>query len=346
MDVNAFDYHLPEELIADTFLPRGSSRMMILDRDSEKITHSKFRDFVDSIDENCTVVFNASKVIPARLFGTKSSGGKVEFLLVKEFPDGSWEAMGRSSKPLKSGESVSIDGGMEATVVSRSEGLYNICFSAEGNDLYSFLETHGDVPLPPYILKKRGEKRCREEDRRDYQTVYAQNTGSVAAPTAGLHFSDETMDKLREKLSGRVEFVSLHVGLGTFLPVKSEKLEEHKMHSERFSIPEDVAERLNRDKREGRKIVAVGTTTVRALETAAREDGTLAAGEADSSIFIYPGYNYRFVDSILTNFHLPKSTLIMMISAFAGYDFVMSAYKEAVKEKYRFYSYGDCMLIR
>jgi len=345
MNVKDYDYFLPEELVADKPLARGDSRLMVLNREEKRITHSGFNKLIDFIDENTTIVFNASKVIPARLFGKRESGGKVEFLLIKETDDGLWEAMGKSSKRLRDGEKILLDGGMQLSVNGKIADIYLLRFSVDKQELYEYLNQFGDIPLPPYILKKRGEKRGREEDKKLYQTIYADIPGSVAAPTAGLHFNEKLIEKLSEKTNGRIEYIFLHVGLGTFLPVKTDIITEHKMHSEEYYIPEDVAMRLNRDKKNGRKILAIGTTTVRALETATGEDGLLKSGSSESRIFIYPGYDFKFVDRITTNFHLPKSTLIMMISAFAGRDFIMEAYREAVDESYRFYSYGDGMLI-
>lgn len=345
MDVKLFDYDLPQEFIADTAAERGESRMMVLDRKKRTIVHTKFRDLLNYIDDRTTVVFNSTKVIAARLFGKRETGGKVEFLLVRPEKEGRWEVMIKASKKLRQGETISLSNGLKAEIVSRDELSSFVRFNMNNESLYKYLEKYGDVPLPPYILKKRNEKTSRPEDRERYQTVYAGTPGSVAAPTAGLHFSGDMMDAVRKKCAGHVEEVVLDVGLGTFMQVKTEDLTRHKMHREHFFISEDTAENLNRDKKAGRKMLAVGTTTVRSLESAVNEDGEIEKSDRDTGIFIYPGYEFKFVDQILTNFHLPKSTLLMMISAFADRDFILEAYEEAVKEKYRFYSYGDCMLI-
>jgi S-adenosylmethionine:tRNA ribosyltransferase-isomerase len=345
MDTKLFNYHLPEELIADNPLARGKSRMMVLNREDKSITHSKFSQIVEFIDECTTIVFNSTKVIPARIFGKRSTGGVVEFLLIKQSENGLWQVMVKCSKKIGAGEKVLFEHNLTAEIISRNEQFANVRFSADNDQLLEFLDKFGDVPLPPYILKRRNEKKSRIEDREKYQTVYAAVPGSVAAPTAGLHFNDEILKKIHEKTMGHVENIVLDVGLGTFLPVKSDKLEEHEMHKERFEITKDCAQRLNDDKKAGRKILAVGTTTVRALESASNEKGVILPSDKETGIFIYPGYEYKFVDKILTNFHLPQSTLLMMISAFADREFILNAYEEAIKEKYRFYSYGDCMLI-
>ena len=345
MNTDIFNYELPEELIADNPSERGTGKMMILDRGKKSVVHSDFSSITDYIDKNTTVVFNSTKVIPARIFGQRSSGGRVEFLLLKALQNGLWQVMVKCSKHIDKGEVVYFENGLTAELVSRSEQFADVRFSLGEDELFGYLDKFGDIPLPPYILKRRNEKHSRPEDKEKYQTVYAETAGSVAAPTAGLHFSREIIEKIREKTGGHVENVVLDVGLGTFLPVKSEKVEEHTMHKEHFVIDEGTAARLNADKAAGRKILAVGTTTVRALESAAAEKNIIEPCNKDTGIFIYPGYEFRFTDMILTNFHLPCSTLLMMISAFAGREFVMDAYKKAVAEKYRFYSYGDCMLI-
>ena len=345
MNLNFFDYNLPEHLIADVAVERGESRMMVLNRKDRTIIHAKFKDILSYIDDETTVVFNSTKVIAARLFGFRSTGGKVEFLLVKPQKDKLWEVMIKSSKRLKLGEIITFQNDLTAEIVKREEFTACVRFSMKNDNLYQYLETFGDVPLPPYILKKRKEKKSRPEDKGRYQTVYAKTPGSVAAPTAGLHFSNEIMKDIRKCCGNHIEEVVLDVGLGTFLPVKSEDITKHKMHQEHFYISKESTENLNKDKSCGRKILAIGTTTVRALESATTEKGVIQTSDRDTGIFIYPGYKYKFVDKILTNFHLPKSTLLMMISAFADRDFILDAYENAVKENYRFYSYGDCMLI-
>ncbi len=344
MDISLFDYDLPEELIAAEPLPRGHSRMMVVSRKDEKIEHRRFANFLSFVDGNSTVVLNESRVIPARFFGKKATGGAVEFLYLGTNPDGTCDTLARSSKPLRPGEAVTLLSGDVVTVLERTGEACRIRPSFPAAAMLSFLEKHGDIPLPPYILKRRGERRSRAEDRESYQTVYAHTMGSVAAPTAGLHFTGEVIEQLRERTGRHVEFVTLHVGSGTFLPVKANRVEEHLMHREAYYIAPETAERLNTDKKRGRRILAVGTTTVRALESASA-GGDLKGGSGETNLFIYPGYEFRFVDALLTNFHLPRSTLLMMVSAFAGRDLILRAYREAVAERYRFFSYGDCMLI-
>jgi len=344
MDVSRFDYELPEELIAAEPLPRGAARMMVLRRDAGTVEHRRFADLLSFVDGNTTVVLNESRVIPARFFGRKGTGGAVEFLYLGTRPDGTCDTLARSSKQLRPGEVITLASGDAVTVLEREGESCRIRPSFPASAMLSFLEKNGDMPLPPYVLKRRGEKRSRPEDRENYQTTYADRAGSVAAPTAGLHFTGGTLDRLRERTGGHVEFVTLHVGIGTFLPVKVDTVEEHVMHREFYNIAPETAERLSADRAAGRRILAVGTTTVRTLETAAA-GGTLAAGDDSSQLFIYPGYDFRFVDAMLTNFHLPRSTLLMMVSAFAGHDLIMRAYREAVAERYRFFSYGDCMLV-
>ena len=345
MNTEIFNYELPEELIADDPSERGTGKMMVLDRSAKSVVHADFSSITDYIDDMTTVVFNSTKVIPARIFGQRSSGGRVEFLLLKALPNSAWQVMVKCSKHIGKGEVVSFPHGLTAELLSRNEQFAEVRFSLQENELLTYLDSFGDIPLPPYILKRRNEKHSRPEDKEKYQTVYAETAGSVAAPTAGLHFSREIIEKIRRITGGHVENVVLDVGLGTFLPVKCDKVEEHTMHKEHFVIDAATAARLNADKASGRKILAVGTTTVRALESAAAAKNIIEPCDKETGIFIYPGYDFRFTDRILTNFHLPCSTLLMMISAFAGREFVMDAYKEAVAEKYRFYSYGDCMLI-
>ncbi|HNT26663.1 MAG TPA: tRNA preQ1(34) S-adenosylmethionine ribosyltransferase-isomerase QueA [bacterium] len=344
MDVSRFDYELPEELIAAEPLPRGASRMMLVRRDNSTVEHRRFADILSLVDENTTIVLNESRVLPARFFGKKGTGGAVEFLFLGARPDGTCDTLAKSSKQLRPGEVVTLNSGDTVEIVDRIGESCRIRTSFPATAMPAYLEKNGDMPLPPYILKRRGEKRSRPEDRESYQTVYAGGAGSVAAPTAGLHFTDTMLDLLRERTGGHVERVTLHVGIGTFMPVKVDRVEEHVMHREFYYIAPETTARLNSDKATGRRILAVGTTTVRTLETAAA-GGMLAVGGGSSQLFIYPGYSFRFVDAMLTNFHLPRSTLIMMASAFAGYELTMQAYREAVAERYRFFSYGDCMLI-
>lgn len=345
MDTKLFNYDLPEELIADSPLDRGESRMMVLDRKKKKITHAKFSELPKYIDKFTTVVFNSTKVIPARIFGNRPTGGVIEFLILKPSGFLIWQVMVKPAKRVVEGETVIFPNGMTALIVRKNEQFADVKFSIDDSQLLEYLDKYGDVPLPPYILKRRNEKHSRPEDKEKYQTVYAKVPGSVAAPTAGLHFNEAIIQKIKTVTKDHVENIVLDVGLGTFLPVKCEKLEKHVMHREHFTISKETAERLYSDKQSRRKILAVGTTTVRALETASDENKVITACDVDTDIFIYPGYKFKFVDMILTNFHLPQSTLLMMISAFADREFILKAYEEAVRERYRFYSYGDCMLI-
>ncbi len=344
MDISLFDYSLPKELIADHPLRRGTSRMMVVHRDSARIEHRRFEELPLFLTNRDTVVFNETRVLPARLFGKRTTGGKVEFLLIKRRERTVWEVLANLSKRLKPNEVVFLEGGARVRVVSVEDGYYFVDFGMTHEELLGYLDQHGDMPLPPYILKKRGERRSRPEDKELYQTVYGKVPGSVAAPTAGLHFTDSMLAAVAERTDNHTERVTLDVGTGTFKPVTEQDITRHTMHTERYYIDDKTAARISTDMKDGRRIVAVGTTTVRTLESAA-DQGLVRSGEGFSDIFIYPGYTFRIVDVIFTNFHLPKSTLIMMISAFAGRELIMRAYEEAVKERYRFYSYGDSMLI-
>ena len=341
MRVEEFDYPLPEELIAQYPVePRDASRMMVLYRNSRRIEHRIFREIVDILDDSYLLVLNDTKVIPARLRGIKpETGAKVEVFLSRRLERDVWECLAKPAKRLKPGVVVEFSEGLKGRVVEvREDGKRVVRFFPEGA-LDERLYAVGEVPLPPYIRRSPDES-----DVERYQTVFAKREGSVAAPTAGLHFTDRVLDALRAK-GVEIVYVTLHVGLGTFKPVKTEVVEEHKMEEEFFEVTEDVAAAINRAKDEGRKILACGTTVVRTLESAADETGRVKPVSGWTSLFIYPGYRFKVVDALLTNFHLPKSTLIMLVCAFAGRDFVMEAYGEAVKKRYRFYSYGDCMLI-
>ncbi len=341
MRVEEFDYPLPEELIAQYPVePRDASRMMVLYRDSKRIEHRIFREIVDILDDSYLLVLNDTKVIPARLRGVKhETGAKVEVFLSRCLEQDVWECLAKPAKRLKPGVVVDFGEGLKGRVVEIGEdGKRVVRFFPEGA-LDEKLHRIGEVPLPPYIRRSPDES-----DVERYQTVFAKKEGSVAAPTAGLHFTDRVLDALRAR-GVEIVYVTLHVGLGTFKPVKAEVVEEHKMEDEFFEVTEDVAAAINRAKGEGRKVLACGTTVVRTLESAADETGNVMPVSGWTSLFIYPGYRFKVVDALLTNFHLPRSTLIMLVCAFAGKDFVMEAYSEAVKEGYRFYSYGDCMLI-
>ena len=340
MKVSDFNYDLPEELIAQhPYDKRDEARLMVLDRKSEKIEHKIFRDIIDYLDYGDCLVINNTKVLPARLYGTKETGAKVEFLLLKRLEGDIWEVMVRPGNKLKPYTKVSFGNGLlNAEILDVLDGgnrkvkfYYNGIFN-------EILDKIGLMPLPPYIKES-----LKEKDK--YQTVYAKYDGSSAAPTAGLHFTEELLEKIKEK-GIEIANVTLHVGIGTFRPVKVENVEEHTMHSEHYYIKHEDAEKINRAKLEGHKIVAVGTTSCRVLESVADENGLVKEVEGDTSIFIYPGYKFKCVDNLITNFHLPESTLIMLVSSLAGKEFIMKAYNEAIKEKYLFFSFGDAMLIK
>ncbi len=342
MKVSDFYYELPKELIAQHPLEkRDESRLMVLHRDTQEIEHKKFRDIIEYLNPGDCLVINNTKVIPARLYGKiigKQTEKLVEFLLLKQLENDNWEVMVRPGKKLKTGVQVEFgEGLLKAEILEILEnGNRKVHFEYEGifNEI---LDKIGLMPLPPYITEKLEQK-----DR--YQTVYAKYEGSAAAPTAGLHFTEELLEQIKAK-GIEIANVTLHVGIGTFRPVKVENVEEHKMHTEHFYIKKEDADKINKAKREGHRVIAVGTTSCRVLETIANEKGEVTETEADTGIFIYPGYKFKCMDSLITNFHLPESTLIMLVSSLAGKEFVMKAYKKAVEEKYRFFSFGDAMLI-
>lgn len=340
MDVKEFDYDLPEELIAqDPLEDRAASRLLVLNKRSGAIAHKSFRDIKSYLKAGDVLVINNTKVIPARLYGVKEgTGAAIEILLLKNKGNDVWETLVKSGKKAKPG-----------TVIDFGEGLLKgevIDVVEEGNRLIRFsytgifneiLDQLGQVPLPPYITHKL-------EDRSRYSTVYEKYEGSAAAPTAGLHFTKELLQEIRQ-MGVQIAEVTLHVGLGTFRPVKVDKVEEHHMHSEFYSIEEEQAEMINRAKAEGRRVIAVGTTSCRTLESAADRKGHVKAGSGWTEIFIYPGFEFQILDALITNFHLPQSTLLMLISALAGKEYVMKAYEAAIKERYRFFSFGDAMFI-
>ena len=338
-----FYYDLPENLIAQyPSEERDMCRLMVLDSKSGNIEHKVFRDVIGYLNKEDMLVVNSSRVIPARLLGkTKKTGADMELLLLRMTDNGEWETLVRPGKRAKVGASFDFSGELSATVTEIVEGgnrLVRFEYDTQKYDsIYAVLDKIGNMPLPPYITKKL-------EDKNDYQTVYAKENGSAAAPTAGLHFTDELIAKIKEKGVGYGE-VTLHVGLGTFRPVKVERIEEHLMHAEYFNMPKDVAEEINRRRRAGGRIIAVGTTSCRVLESVTDDQGVVHSGSGETQIFIYPGYKFKAVDSLITNFHLPESTLIMLVSALAGKENVMGAYEEAVRERYRFFSFGDAMLI-
>ena len=352
MLISEYDYNLPEELIAQ--MPadkRDNSRMMVLNRKDRTISHKHFYDIVDLIEPNTLLVMNNTKVLPARLIGHKDTGAKIEVFLLKQNSKmqdehENWEVLIKPSKRVKPDTIIKISDELSVRAIKRLEenGEWLVELIFNGNNVLDVLHRNGNIPLPPYIERKIPHEDLKKLDFERYQTVYAKDEGSVAAPTAGLHFTKEILKKLENK-GVELAYVTLNVGLGTFRPVQCENVENHKMHSETFEISEKAAEQINRAKAEGKKIVAVGTTTVRTLETAYKKFGCIKACHDHSELFIYPPYEFKVIDNLITNFHLPKSTLLMLVSALAGKDFIFEAYKEAIENKYRFFSYGDCMYI-
>lgn len=338
MQLSDFYFDLPEELIAAYPLEqRSSSRLLCLDGNSGELQHLIFSDLVELVEPGDLLVFNDTRVIPARLHGQKESGGKVELLVERVTADKRALVHLRASRTPKEGAQLIFEGGIKARVLGRQDGLFDLEFDIS-DTLIEALEQHGHMPLPPYI--KREDQ---QSDRERYQTVYNRKPGAVAAPTAGLHFDNELFAKLDAK-GVKKAFVTLHVGAGTFRPVKVDNIEEHRMHAEYIEVGEDVCEQVAATRAAGKRVIAVGTTSVRCLETAGGQ-GELKPFFGDTQIFIYPGYQYRQVDALITNFHLPESTLMMLVSAFAGYQNTMHAYEVAVQEQYRFFSYGDAMFI-
>ena len=339
MKTSDFTYDLPEELIAQTPSERrDASRLLVLDKNTGAMEHRHFYDLPDYLRPGDCLVLNDSRVIPARLFGVRPTGGAVEVVLLKELGDDRWECLSRPGKKMRPGTEVRFgDGELTGVVEEVTEGGNRIIrFRYEGIFL-ELLDRLGNMPLPPYI-------KTQLTDPERYQTVYAREPGSAAAPTAGLHFTPELLDRIRA-MGVDVRFVTLHVGLGTFRPVKSENVEEHEMHSEYCTVPEDTAEAIRRTRAAGGRIIAVGTTSCRTLESFAETDGKIEAGSRWTNIFIYPGYTFKCVDALVTNFHLPGSTLVMLVSALAGRESILNAYKTAVEERYRFFSFGDAMFI-
>ena len=338
-----FYYDLPEELIAQfPSAQRDMCRLMVLDKEKNTVEHKVFRDIIDYLNPEDMLVVNSSKVIPARLLGvTEKTGASMELLLLRMLDSGEWETLVRPGKRAKVGSSFDFGGILKATVTDVVDGgnrVVRFDYDTEKyKTVYEVLDAIGNMPLPPYITK-------RLENKSDYQTVYAKEEGSAAAPTAGLHFTPELLERIKAKGVGYGE-VTLHVGLGTFRPVKVDKIEEHLMHGEYFHITDEVAREINERRARGGRIIAVGTTSCRVLESVSTPDGKVHPIDGETSIVIYPGYKFKAVDALITNFHLPESTLIMLVSALAGKEFVMNAYETAVEEKYRFFSFGDAMLI-
>lgn len=350
MNVSDFEYNLPEELIAQ--MPadkRENSRMMVLNRENHTIEHKHFYDIIDYFDENDLIVLNNTKVIPARLFGTKeSTGAKIEVFLLNATEEGSniWEVLIKPSKRVKPGTVITICDELRINPLKKTEEAGEWLAELEHKgDLFDILHNVGNIPLPPYIERKIQTEEQKRFDMERYQTVYAKDEGSVAAPTAGLHFTPGILQKLKNK-GVDIAYITLNVGLGTFRPVKCENILDHKMHSETFEISEDASDKINKALKQGKRITAIGTTTVRTLETAYAKFGEIKPCKDHSELFIYPPYDFKVINQLLTNFHLPKSTLLMLVSALAGKDFIFEGYKQAVENKYRFFSYGDCMLIK
>lgn len=341
MKTSDFYYDLPENLIAQTPVePRNASRLMVLNRRTGAVEHRKFYDLPEYLHENDCLVLNDTRVIPARIFGVKEkTGAVVEFLLVAQKENDVWECLCKPGKRAKEGSVFSFGDGKligEVLSVNEEDGNRLVKFSCNGS-IFSVLDEIGFMPLPPYIKEKL-------KDKERYQTVYSRELGSAAAPTAGLHFTPEMLEEIRKK-GVKTAYVTLHVGLGTFRPVKVDDVTKHNMHSEHYVIPQKAADIINETKKNGGRVICVGTTSCRTLEASAAKNGCIKEDEDDTSIFIYPGFQFKCMDALITNFHLPESTLIMLVSAFAGFDNVMNAYKTAVEKKYRFFSFGDAMLI-
>ncbi|WP_010678266.1 tRNA preQ1(34) S-adenosylmethionine ribosyltransferase-isomerase QueA [Bacillus timonensis] len=341
MKLDLFDFYLPEELIAQTPLEnREASRLMVVDKETGEITHTHFRSILSYLNEGDCLVLNDTRVLPARLYGVKEdTGAKVEVLLLKQKDGDTWETLVKPAKRVKEGTVLSFgDGRLKATCTALGDhGGRMLDFHYEGI-FYEVLDALGEMPLPPYIHEQL-------DDKERYQTVYAKHRGSAAAPTAGLHFTEELLQEIRDK-GVHTAFITLHVGLGTFRPVSADTIEEHDMHSEFYQMNEETARLLNDVKANGGKIISVGTTSTRTLETIVKSNGKFVETSGWTNIFIYPGYQYKAIDGLITNFHLPKSTLIMLVSALAGRENILHAYNEAVKERYRFFSFGDAMLIK
>ena len=341
MKTSDFYFDLPEELIAQVpILDRSSSKLMVLDKKTGEVSHKVFKDIIDYLNPGDCLVLNDTRVIPARLIGAKEdTGGKIEFLLLKRNEDDTWETLVKPGKRAKIGTRFSFgEGKLIAEVVGMGDdGARIVKFEYDGI-FEEVLDELGNMPLPPYITE-------RLEERERYQTVYSKHNGSAAAPTAGLHFTDELLQKIKDK-GVDLAFVTLHVGLGTFRPVKVDDVLEHDMHSEYYMVTQEAADKINKAKENGKRVITVGTTSTRTIESVADENGKMKAASGWTKIFIYPGYKFKAVDNLITNFHLPESTLIMLVSALAGKEKVMNAYNEAVKERYRFFSFGDSMIIK
>lgn len=339
MKTSDFFYELPEELIAQTPIePRDASRLLVLPRDGGDITHTKFSSLREYLRSGDCLILNNTRVLPARIFGTrKDTGAVVEFVLLRQRGVLLWECIAGPGKKAKTGTEFTFSHKLSATVVDvKEDGNRILQFTCDG-EFFAVLDEVGQMPLPPYIKEKL-------KDKERYQTVYSKELGSAAAPTAGLHFTPEMLEELK-KDGIKIEYVTLHVGLGTFRPVKVENITDHKMHTEHYYMPKATADAINETKKNGGRVICVGTTSCRTVESVASQYGEIKECSGDTGIFIYPGYEFKCMDGLITNFHLPESTLIMLVSAFAGYENTMAAYKTAVEQRYRFFSFGDCMLV-
>jgi S-adenosylmethionine:tRNA ribosyltransferase-isomerase len=342
MLVKDFDYHLPAELVARYPAPeRDSSRLLLLNRDSKQIAEDIFRNISAHLVAGDLLVMNDTRVMPARLFGTRDSGGKAEIFLVRRTEDTAerWVCLLRASKKFRDGQVIHLAGGMKASVCGRAGDESWLVEFTGAEPFEGWLEREGHMPLPPYL-----QREDEVDDRERYQTVFSRTPGAVAAPTAGLHFTRDLLAELAAK-GIRIAYLTLHTGLGTFQPVRVARVEDHRIHTECYSIPDATAEEIRSARARGSRVIAVGTTTTRTLEYAADSDGNVPAGSGEADIYIFPGYRFKVVDALITNFHLPESTLLMLVSAFAGHEYVLAAYREAVSRGFRFYSYGDAMLI-
>ena len=337
IDISEYDYNLPEELIARYPVePRDSCRLMVLNREKKTIEHKVFKDIKDYLREKDLLVLNDTKVIPARLIGKKKTGAQIEIFLLNPLDNnGYWEALVRKLKRLKEKDRVFIGEGLEVELIEKKEGGKAVV-RLIGENIKEKIYTYGQIPLPPYI-----ERKPEERDKELYQTVFARKEGAVAAPTAGLHFTEELLEEIKKR-GVKIAYVTLHVGIGTFKPLSEENLREKKLHREFYSIPEETVNLIEKTREKGGRVIAVGTTVVRTLETYAINKKK----EGFSELFIYPPFDFKIIDSLITNFHLPKSSLLLLVSAFAGKDFILKAYKEAVMKRYRFFSYGDAMFIQ
>lgn len=340
MKTSDFYYYLPQELIAQTPIePRDASRMMVLNKETGAIEHRIFRDLTEYLTDKDCLILNNTRVIPARIYGTKmETGAYVEFLLLTQKENDVWECLCKPGKRAKIGTKFDFgDGKLQGEVIDvQEDGNRIVRFTCDGN-IFAVLDEIGQMPLPPYIKEKL-------ENKERYQTVYSKELGSAAAPTAGLHFTPEMLEKIKA-MGVKIGYVTLHVGLGTFRPVKVDDVTKHKMHTEHYHMPPETAELINETKKNGGRVIAVGTTSCRTIESVAAKNGCICEDDDNTSIFIYPGFEFKCMDALITNFHLPESTLIMLVSAFAGFDNIMNAYNTAVKEKYRFFSFGDAMFI-